>query len=61
MSDYAETWYEYTKGGNLVNFKKKYMVSSLIRRYDVIIVILMLRQIQKWKVFIASLFLDECR
>ena len=30
----------------------------LIRKYDVIIVILMLQQLRKWKVFIVSLFLD---
>ena len=29
---------------------------SLIREYDVIIVILMSRQLGKWKVFIVSLF-----
>ena len=32
------------------------MTSSLIRKYVVIIVILMLRQLRKWKVFIVSLF-----
>ena len=40
-------------GRNLVKFKKKLMTSSLIRKYDVIIVILMLRQLRKWKVFIV--------
>ena len=46
-------------GRNLVKFKKKLMKSSLIRKYDdVIIVILMSRQLRKWKVFIVSLFLD---
>ena len=44
-------------GENLVKFKKM-MTSSLIRKYDVIIVILMLRQLKEWKVFIVSLFLD---
>ena len=44
-------------GGNLVKFLKVLMTSSLIREYDVIIVILMLRQLRKWKVFIVSLFL----
>ena len=34
------------------------MTSSLIRKYDVIIVILKLRQLRKWQVFIVSLFLD---
>ena len=43
---------------NLVKFKKILMTSSLIRKYDVIIVILMLPQLRKWKVFIVSLFLD---
>ena len=45
-------------GSNLVKFKTILMTSSLIRKYDVIIVILMLRQLGKWKVFIVSLFLD---
>ena len=36
----------------------KMMTSSLIRKFDVILVILMLRQLGKWKVFIVSLFLD---
>ena len=43
---------------NLVKFKRILMTSSLIRKYDVIIVILMLRQLRKWKVCIVSLFLD---
>ena len=34
------------------------MTSSLIRKDDVIIVILMWRQLRKWKVFIVFLFLD---
>ena len=34
------------------------MTSSLILKYDVIIVILMSQQLKKWKVFIVSLFLD---
>ena len=34
------------------------MTSSLIRKYDVIIVISMLEQLKKRKVFIVSLFLD---
>ena len=38
--------------------KKKLMTSSLIHKYYVIIVILMSRQLKKWKVFIFSLFLD---
>ena len=42
----------------LWSFKKKLMTSSLIRKYDIIIVILMLRQLKKWKVFIVSLFLN---
>ena len=33
----------------LRNFKKNLMTSSLIRKYDVIIVILMSRQLKKWK------------
>ena len=32
------------------------MMSSLIRKYDVIIDILVSRQLSKWKVFIGSLF-----
>ena len=44
-------------GRNLVKLKKL-MSSFLIRKYDVIIVILMSRQLRKWKVFIVSLFLD---
>ena len=44
-------------GRNLVKFKKL-MTSSLIRKYDVIIVILMSRQLRKWKIVIVSLFLD---
>ena len=42
---------------NLCNFKNVDDVISN-RKYDVIIVILMLRQLRKWKVFIVSLFLD---
>ena len=49
---------EYTMGRNLVEFKKNLMASSLIQKYDVIIVILMSRQPTKCKVFIVSLFLD---
>ena len=45
-------------GRNLTKFKKILMTSSPIRMYDVIIVILMSRQLSKWKVFIAFLFLD---
>ena len=45
-------------GRNLVKFKKILITSSLIRKYDVIIVILMSQQLRKWKVFIVSLFLD---
>ena len=45
-------------GRNLVKLKKKLMTSSLIPKYDVIIVILMSRQLRKWKVVIVSLFLD---
>ena len=45
-------------GRNLVKLKKKMMTSSLVRMYDVIIVILMSGQLKKWKVFIVSLFLD---
>ena len=41
-------------GGNLVKFKK-IMTSSLIQKYDVI---LMSRQLRKRKVFIVSLFSD---
>ena len=39
-----------------MKFKKILMASSLIRKYDVIIVILMLQQLKKWKVSIVSLF-----
>ena len=46
-------------GRNLVKFKKVLMASTPIRKYDVIIVILMLRQLKKWKVFIVSLFLMD--
>ena len=45
-------------GRNLVKFKNILMTSSLIRKYDVIIVILISGQLKKWKVFIVSLFLD---
>ena len=45
-------------GRNLVKFKKKLMTSSLFRKYEVIIVILMLQQLRKVKVFMVSLFLD---
>ena len=45
-------------GRNLVKFKNFLMTSSVIRKYDVIIVIFMLRQLRKWKFFIVSLFLD---
>ena len=41
-------------GRNLVKCKK----FSLIRKYDVIIVILMLRQLKKRKALIVSLFVD---
>ena len=37
---------------------KKMMMSSLIPKYDIIIIILMLQQFRKWKVVIVSLFLD---
>ena len=47
-----------TMGRNLVKFKSFLMTSSQIRKYDVIIVILMSHQLRKWKVFIVSLFLD---
>ena len=46
---------------NLVKFRKSLMTSSLIRMYDVIIVILMSEQLRKEKVFLASLFLDGLR
>ena len=45
-------------GRNFVKFLKNLMTSSLIRKYDVIIVILMSQQLRKWKVFIVSLFFD---
>ena len=45
-------------GRNLVKYEKSLMTSSLIRKYDVIIVVLMSRQPDKWNVFIVSLFLD---
>ena len=44
-------------GRNLEKFKKL-MTSSLIRKYGIIIVILMSRQLSKWKVFIVSSFLN---
>ena len=43
-------------GRDLVKFEKKLMMSSLIPKYDVIIFILMSRQLKKWKVVIVSLF-----
>ena len=46
-------------GRNLVKFEKSLMMLSLNRTYDVIIVILMSRQLKKKKVFIVSLFLDR--
>ena len=47
---------------NFIKFEKILMASSLIRKYDVIVVILMSRQIKKWKVFVVSLFLmDEAK
>ena len=45
-------------GRNLVKLKKKLIMSSLILKYDVIIIILILQQLRKWKVVIVSLFLD---
>ena len=45
-------------GRNLVKLKKILTTSSLILKNDVIIVILMSRQLRKWKVVIVSLFLD---
>ena len=45
-------------GRNLVKFRKILMTSSLIGKYDVIIVIFMSPQLKKWKVFIVSLFMD---
>ena len=45
-------------GIHLVEFEKKLVTSSPIPQYNVIIVILMLQQLRKWKVFIVSLFLD---
>ena len=44
-------------GKNLVKFFNL-MTSYPIRKYDVIIVILMLEHLRKRKVFIVSLFLD---
>ena len=43
-------------GRNLVGIVFKLMTSSLIRTYDVILVILMSQQLKKWKVLIVSLF-----
>ena len=45
-------------GRNLVKFDTILMTSSLIRKYNVIMVILMSQQLKKWKVFLVSLFLD---
>ena len=45
-------------GRNFVNFFKILITSSLIGKYDIIIVILMSRQLKKWKAFVVSLFLD---
>ena len=45
-------------GRHLAKFKNILMASSLIRTYDVIMVILTSRQLRKWKVFIVSLLLD---
>ena len=41
-----------------VKFEKILMTSSLIRKYEVIIIILMSWQLRKWKVFNVSLFLN---
>ena len=45
-------------GRNPVKFLKILMPSSLIRKYDVIMVILMSQQLKKCNVLIVSLFLD---
>ena len=45
-------------GRNLVKFLKHLITSSLIQKYEVIIVILMSQQLRKVKVFMISLFLD---
>ena len=52
-------------GGNIgwveilhVKFLKKLIASSLIRKYDVIIVIFMWQQLTQCEVFIASLFFN---
>ena len=47
-----------TMGRNLVKFLKILMMSSLVRKYDVIIVILMSQQVRKRKVYTVCLFLD---
>ena len=44
-------------GRNLVKFEKKLMTSFPIRKYEVIIVILMSRQLKKWKDCIEFLLL----
>ena len=46
-------------GRNLVKFKKILIASALIRKYEITIVILMLRQLKEWKVFIVPSFLDR--
>ena len=43
---------------NLAKCKKILMTSSLIGKYDVIIVILMSQQLKNLKLFIVSLFFD---
>ena len=45
-------------GSNLVKFEKILITSFRIRKYDIIIIILMLQQLKKWKVLIVSLLLD---
>ena len=42
-------------GRNLVKFETILMTSSLIRKYNVVIVLLMSQQLKKWEVFIVSL------
>ena len=45
-------------GRNLVKFLKILMMSSVIRKYDMIIVILTSRQLGKGKDFMVSLFFN---
>ena len=59
FSDSSQIMLELGRNIGLVAIFKNLTTSSLIRTCDVIIVILMSRQLEKGKAFMASLFLDE--